>query len=129
MAGVPVYDERGELFAPSVIEATQRLGCRASGSFSERHLEHYRDGYQLRSRPDPRNTGRRGGPRIKARPIIGPSGERWKDSREAAAALGIKPGSVRRLGEERDGALYLRHYPSIKGVNRLARRYREEIGR
>lgn len=122
---VPVYDEQGELFAPSVIAAARSFGCRTDSSFRENHLVEYCDGYQLKSRPSPANVGRRGGPRTKPRPVVGPRGERWSSSREAAAALGIGEGSVRRLGVERGGELYLRHYPSVKGVNRLARRYQE----
>lgn len=58
--GVPVYDEAGALFAHSVSAAARLLGC-VPHNLHYHHLTDYRDGYQLKSRPNPARVGRRGG--------------------------------------------------------------------
>lgn len=57
--GVPIYSERGALFAPSVEAAARTLGC--NGRTVMRHAQPWRDGYQLVSRPA--YAGKRGGGR------------------------------------------------------------------
>lgn len=125
---VPVYDEQGVLFAPSVAEACRRFGVKNPSSFASNHLRHYRDGWQLKSRPDPRNIGRRGGPRVRPRPVLGPGGERWADAEQAAAALGCAAGTVRRLGQKRGEVLYLPCYPNPQGLKRSTH-HRQELSR
>jgi hypothetical protein len=120
---VPVYDEQGELFAPSIAEAARRFGLSKTASLRDNHLIHYRDGYQLKSRPDPRNVGKRGGPRLRPRPVLGPQGERWESSNEAAAVLGCTVETVRRIGQKRGEVLYLACYPGPRGAPRKEESY------
>lgn len=49
--GLPVYDEAGEPFAASVVDAARKLGVLSVGNLRRRHLVLYRDGWQLASRP------------------------------------------------------------------------------
>jgi hypothetical protein len=59
--GVPVYDEQGNLFAPSIVGAARLLNCHDGAVLY--HCVDYRDGLRLVSRPQ--YTGRQGGPRWK----------------------------------------------------------------
>lgn len=64
--GVPVYDEAGALFAQSVSAAGRALGLKSTAGLYDRHIEDYRDGYRLTSRPNPANVGRRGGRKVRS---------------------------------------------------------------
>lgn len=114
---IPVYDEAGDLFASSVVAAARRLGCHPD-MVRRHHVEVYRDGWRLVSRPDPRNVGRRGGPRIVGAPVIGPDGERWTSAREAAAALGCTPQAIRRIAtlDSGSGVWRMPRRPQPRGV-------------
>lgn len=61
-AGVPVYDEGGVKLAERVADAARQLGVTPPALYY--HLRPYADGHQLVSRPNPANTGRRGGAKL-----------------------------------------------------------------
>lgn len=75
---IPVYDERGDLFAPSVTEATRLLGLKHASALTRgEYLRQYLDGYQLRRRPG--YAGQWGGARprtLRPAPLCTVCGER-----------------------------------------------------
>jgi hypothetical protein len=92
---IPVYDERGELFADSITDAAKQLRCSVANLLYNNYLRPHRYGMQLKRRPPYQSV-------LCTLPVVGPGGRRWPSVQHAAQELGVQANTIYRASR-RDG--------------------------